>query len=486
MDVNHIDTYESAVILQDFGFYVNGTYNVTFSEINTEKLFYALLLQDDFPLKMLLRVQVEKFCKGQPPIPEILVQIPNTNSTFDFSGKIQEEGIYSPIVYNCGGEHISVVVKQIFRNPDTFLDFRWKNGEFSDIVTSFLSFLILILWFINWFTHFRTNVKIHYFVSSNIIFFCCYQTANYFELSKLDSYDNAATETTLKIIFTILSTSNLFITLLLAAKGWCISRLTLTFKDVFLSVIYVALIDVFNSLLNFGNMMRLDVVWSILAIVSLGLFLRELFISANRLRMHFIGHLYVISNSGIIPNSTPIYAKFKLCNILKYSIVGCFVFVICDACLVLFIEPSFWIDHFVLNIIQLCLSAVLCFIFRFKKNQSEDQFMDFFEEDNECFNDEPQEEIWIGDLEALDLKQILEKEGTVWDSSIKLPKPPKLMKTKQRKNESLEMTLLNHTRRDISQEINGENRSTSEEGEELYDLDNTQRRREDPELYEDI
>ena len=78
--INELDTNERAVILSDFGFEKGGVFNVSFTKIQSKFLHYALLPEEEFPLKMMIKSQADRLCKKIPPIPFALVQIPKWNN----------------------------------------------------------------------------------------------------------------------------------------------------------------------------------------------------------------------------------------------------------------------------------------------------------------------------------------------------------------------------------------------------------------------
>lgn len=426
-----INSPQDAYILDDFGFYENGTFNVTFTDIETKNLSWALLTSFEFSLEIMLSAQAKKFCSGDSK-PGILYEI-NGNNTYKISGIISKKDIYTPFVFNCAGQPMKVTIEQIFRNPDFFIDFRWVDGRIAQIVLIAYSVLFLVGWLINWFLHFRTNVKIHYFITMTLFLCVVYHTLGYKEIEILFDHDTAPSVTPVKIVMFTLYNACLYITLLLASKGWCIYKATLTCKDVFMPIFYVVVYNVFNGLLMFKPTGKFSVIWSIISIIAMVLLLRELIIGINKSRIHFMGHLLVISNAGITPKSTPIYAKYKLYILLKYSIIGCFVFIIIQVCVELFANPFFWIDRLIIEILQALILTVLCIIFRLKNTQSQDQYMQIYEgesdhEDTEVDNAEAPEVLQLSDIETLDIKKLSSKPGIQWEQGMKLPNPPVIKK----------------------------------------------------------
>ena len=158
---------------------------------------------------------------------------------------------------------------------------------------------------------------------------------------------------------------------------------------------------------------------------------------------------------------------------MKYSVVACFAFIILDSCFVLFAEPFFWVNSFIINFIHFSLSVALCIIFRLKKQKSEDQFMQFFEGENQFFTENDPEEIWKGDVKRMDVEKINMKPGQQWTVDMKLPKPPIIKKHKQRKNHHFDIIITSHQSK-YPLETQNENTETDESMIEFSELADAQ------------
>ena len=468
-----INTYQDATLLNDFGFHQFGIFNVTFTNIQTKTLFYALLTESEFPVEMMLAAQAEKFCNGVPPIPKIQYSIPQNND-FSIYGLVETEGVYTPILYNCANEPIVVNVNQIFRNPKNFMDSRWDNTEYSQVICIVYATCLLFYWIVNWFMNFRWKLKIHYFVTTTMIFSLAYIITSLFETNTLKTVDEAPLETILRTIYSILSTACLFITLLLASKGWCIYKAELTFKDIFLSVVYVVIYNTFAVMHSLGFSSRFNIIWSIISLIALTLFLRELIISTNHSKLHFTAYLYVISNAGILPDSTPVYAKYKLYKLLKYSVFACFVYIIIQVCVEIFANPFFWVDRFLLDVLQFGMATILCIIFRLKKEQSQDQYMRLENQgDAQDYEDAPPDVLSLNDVEQIDLKALLKKPGVVWTEGMKLPVAPIIKKTMLKHSDIADSTFRRF------QQSSGENEDGAQIGNEQTERNSNEMELED-------
>ena len=429
--VNKINTAQDAYTLDTFGFLENGTFNVKFTEVLTPMLYYGLLSQDEFPIELLITASASKFCQESPQIPKIRTYVP-TGETYIFNGTIKNKAVYTPIVFNCASNSTIVKIEQVFLNPSTHLDYRWIGGNWTQLGLMIYMCALFVIWMINWIMNFRSNVKIHYFMTFSIIFAICYHACSYKEMVELDKNDSADSATAARIVLSIFDNGCLFIALLLASKGWCVYKEKLSCKDVFLSIIYVVVYMVFNCLYTFADLGRAEIIISLISLIAIGLFLRELIISINASKIHFVAHMYVISNAGINPETTPIYAKYKTYTMLKWSVIVCCVLIITRVCVSLFVNIFFWINQFVLDVILVGMTTTLCFIFRLRKSGSNDQYQMIVDSDFE--QNEP-EELQLQDVEEIDINQFKTKTGIIWEEGMKLPTPPVIIQTQNKKHE---------------------------------------------------
>ena len=251
-----------------------------------------------------------------------------------------------------------------------------------------------------------------------------YHICSYIEFKML-AKDNIARYTTVtRIVLNVLYTSELFITLLLSAKGWCVYRVSLSIKEVFFSIFYGICYTAFNCIITFANLKSADAVLSIIALITIALFIRELIVSINHSKIHFLAYLYVISEAGINPESTPIYAKYRAFIYLKFSVIVCCVFVIARIVVTIFVNVLFWVKQFVLDIVLVLMVSFLCFIFRLKSEKSEDQYQMIEEHDVEGSSPK---NIPISEIRKINITDLTHKAGVDWSQGMKLPASPNIL-----------------------------------------------------------
>jgi hypothetical protein len=138
----------------------------------------------------------------------------------------------------------------------------------------------------------------------------------------LDCTDEAGSLTIARLTLTIVGDSVLAWTLLLAAKGWCIIRDSLSVPDAVKSVVVsVALITFMFLMTERARYGSAILALAVLSLVSFGLFVLEMIRSVNQASMHIMAHRMAMGNAGIAPQTTPLYRKHRLDHIFSYSVV---------------------------------------------------------------------------------------------------------------------------------------------------------------------
>lgn len=428
-----IDTLGDIYILDSFGFKANATFKVTFTNVRTPQLYYALLSENDYPFDFLISTRVKSLCQGAPPVPDFKTYVHHGN-TYEFSGVITKKSVYIPIIYNCASNTTKVTLDEIFINPSSFLDYRWIGSDWSHFGITIYYTLLFIIWTINWCLHCNSRIKIHYFISASIIFGLLYHVSSYVEFIMLAKDNSATISTIVRICFNVSYISILFITLLLSAKGWCVYRVSLSCKEIFFSVLYALCYTAFNCLLTFANIKSADAVLSIIAVLTIALFIRELIVSINHSRLHFLAYLYIISEAGINPESTPIYAKYRAFIYLKISVVVCCVFVIARIVVTIFVSVLFWVKQFVLDFVLVMMLSFMCFIFRLRSDKSADQYQMI--EDGDIDASEPKK-LTMSEIQRINVDELKHKAGIDWSHGMKLPASPCILETDEKTRRKL-------------------------------------------------
>ena len=424
----NIYTSQDAVLLDSFGFNVNGTYNVKFSNLDIPNLYYTLLSKKEFPIDLLLSASASKFCKGTPPIPKISILIPISDN-FTFNGTIEEKNIYTPLVYNCNNDGMKLDLVQIFRNPDSFLDNRWISGDWSQFSLGTFLCIVFLFWIVNWFCHFRTNVKIHYFLTTTLILGISYHISFFLELVKLNKVDESILNTSIRQFLSFCYNAFMYITMLLSIKGWCVYKQHLTMKDMFLSFIYVFLFTACNCVMTFTSLGKYQTIVYLVNMFSLMLLVREFIISLKNSYIHFVAHLYVIANAGVSPTTTPIYAKYRMYYILRFTVIVCCFYIIFRMITGFFSNPFLWIDQLIFDLMQIVMNIILCLTFKLSKSEQDDQYLMLSEDE---YEQTTPEELQLTDIKEIKMSDLKSKTGIAWERGIKLPNAPIIKDTAQR------------------------------------------------------
>ncbi|EAY20512.1 hypothetical protein TVAG_238840 [Trichomonas vaginalis G3] len=221
----------------------------------------------------------------------------------------------------------------------------------------------------------------------------------------------------------------MYITLLLSIKGWCVYKTKLTFKDVFSALIFVLIYTICNCLLALTTLGKAETIIRLVSMFAIMLYVRELVISITKTNIHFIAHLYVISNAGVTPTSTPIYAKYRVYKLLRLAVAFCCFNISVRLITSLFNNPFLWIDQLIFDLMQIAIDIILCVTFKLSKSESNDQYLML--SDDEYEHTKP-EELQLTDIKQISIKELINKTGIAWERGIKLPNAPIIKDTAQR------------------------------------------------------
>jgi hypothetical protein len=122
-DTTKIRSPDGYAVLRDFGFDVGATYNVTFSDFNPTREYCFVLLPSDASF---LSTTIGAPCDGAFPNSHLLG---GSDSVIEISGVINSRAVYRPYLsfLRDGETDLEITVDGIFRNPTSFMDFRWEH-----------------------------------------------------------------------------------------------------------------------------------------------------------------------------------------------------------------------------------------------------------------------------------------------------------------------------------------------------------------------
>ncbi|OHS96608.1 hypothetical protein TRFO_37183 [Tritrichomonas foetus] len=396
-----------------FGFEKGSKYEMKLSNPSSDMVFGLMTKKEVSEYSWFYITGVDqKICHGESSLAKIQTFAGAGNVTV-LSGTIPEKGVYTPFYYGCVPTY-QFYIEVDFKNGDSNLDYRYKPLLFTNPLFIALFGILLILWLINWFTHFTLEVKIHFLLTACFALAVLLRGLYYGFLN--DTKKNGFVSNSVYYsyyAFDIVNTLFILATLLFAASGWCIITKHLQINQMVIPGIFGALFVLGNALNLFLDVGLWNALIGIVTIACLAVYVYYLVKYINDVAFNISAHLYVIKNSGIEPKSTPIYTKYKMFKFYRISLMTfCTMYIIC-----IIIETFFgsilWLPTFAYDFTYFTFYVMLFFIFMMRQRRK-NGYLIFEEGEAEEFSQQDLESINQVDLDG----------GREWDESTPLPPQP--------------------------------------------------------------
>ena len=365
----YINTRISVTHIEDFGFQKGGEMIASISDFSSKRLLYLATNSTLHKNMAQNRDLYKHICSNPENYSEFGVYNVSTLKPGAVLKVIDSQQILYFKILNCDFEKTptaSVTIVHTFWNPGTRLDYRYLGLIGTKKVTLIALIILVVMWLVNWLFHFRVQIWIHYCFTVTFVIAVGLSIIRLFELIYLDRQDTAPVLTPLRISMEVFAAVVFCVTLLLAAKGWCILRDEVSIKELIASMSYTVLSIVLVTLARYVYLGQFEIgVW-IGAMVFIAMFVRELIVSINDASLYIMAHLLAITNAGIEAQSTPIYRKHVMYQTLEWLIMGGFGLVLIKMCVSLFTEMDYWISETLNDVIELIVVAALGFIFRMR------------------------------------------------------------------------------------------------------------------------
>ena len=159
--VHNIKSSLTILRIGDFGFEGNSTFTIKFKEVISNNLVFCFFSEVESTKYASNQILLNHICNSKPKFPLLRYELQNSKIPFEINGTISNPGIYYRIIANCENSDLSppqtiLTFTEIFRNPTSTLDSRWKGiKKFKAIIFSIFSFIFL-LWII------KENFLIHF------------------------------------------------------------------------------------------------------------------------------------------------------------------------------------------------------------------------------------------------------------------------------------------------------------------------------------
>lgn len=442
----------------DFGFQTGGTLNFTWASESGNPLPVRLYCfdyyqYDEWSTNMLLTRNF-RVCPNEPHAnlfywDAVLQEEPQSRFF-----TIEKEGIYYFMVQMCNEtlpEKSYITIDASFANVDGLLDTRLMP-----IITikyvCYPVFAILAIAYVVWLI-LKSKKNIMMIQGALItlpiiyILYCLFQQLTLKRQNASDSYSSLSVGVD---VFGFVYEMVLFIIIVFASSGWCLLNVEIPVKRIVTGCVCVCIYVSSSYLLGFISSIGGQMVMLCCYLGGATGVMYIIWLNTNDDKQQIKAHLMVIENNGIVPQSTPIYQKFKLYSTFVYT-VGCaiYLFILVKTMLVLMGYHYFMVA--IVDIMQFGIIAMLMLIYR-PHGVEIDAYMRRDSGDGE------REEVDLDDLDRYDIEGASNREGMrEWEDGMNLPLEPLVVSSNDRAKRSLFSRSRDETQYTIQQPLNSEN-----------------------------
>jgi hypothetical protein len=424
----HAEYRAPSVYIADFGFYERGIFSVSWNSPPTNSRFRAnfiLFTAAEYDIWSQAHGVASSStwhnCDGTTRR--------QANWTVDFpqgadNGNylIRKKGIYVAIVQHCQKSNSKETywVDAAFVNPDgQELDFRViPSLTVIPIMVALFSLLFIswIVWVIVRKSHF---LRIHLCLILILGLYIIYLVFHEITIQKAQKSEQRSLWILLRVLEAIYDVALLSI-LVIGSSGWCMLNIELTRAGVFSAIggVTVFVVTIFvQNYVEIGAWQILCFAIQILALIWIFRIVRQGTVEAEQQAK---AHLYLITQSGIDPVTTPIYEKWKMVNAQIWVLGMAFLLFLILGDMWPFLDAEEWIFALCNNIIQLVIVVVVMYLYRPRGQQVDEYMQDDRGTEDE---DDNRDEILLDDLDGFNVRT--QRGGmTHWQYGMQLPRQP--------------------------------------------------------------
>ncbi|OHS93563.1 hypothetical protein TRFO_40194 [Tritrichomonas foetus] len=425
------------LFLEDFGFQKNGIFTINISSSKHKQIYIAVANSYETSTIMAITMGTETYdCSTISRL--FQVNYSKTLTLNDGFGSYSEiigyKSYYTPIFISCDNSGSYYQFSLSFLNPNSHLDYRIIPCIYTKPVSSSLFGLLLVVWLINWLCNFTLKNSLHTYLTITFVFTLLSSIISFFEIYHNHRSDDYSTLTPVSMVFRAIQEVCLLSAMMMAAKGWCIIIDTVNWVGIFLSIVY-SLIFIVPMLLIDYMYYSLYVQIGLLFVGFCGamLYYHELVKSIREALHVVVAHLLVISQSGINPETTPIYAKCRMFRTISMAVLFYFVLLMFKTIFGKTLIIPYWIIILIYDIVTLALMTTAAWIFRLKKTTRNGYMM-------VADGENVPTELNLEDIANLNANSDEVRQGTaVWQEGMVLPPQPIIIRASRH-----ETSITNH------------------------------------------
>jgi hypothetical protein len=398
----------------DFGFLVDGKYSLTLHQ-SSSRVVFGLLSPDELKRAQKLEPNSTLVFLGNESIGEI--QSIYTNESKTITGAITKKNVYTIFCYSPFSSSAKLLMSADFSNPTSRLDYRAMPSLVEMPVAIAAFSVVLLFWLGNWFINCNLRIYIHYCLTVTFTLGVIARVISFVNLKHTEVSDTSLTLQSVSVAFRVIFLVAIYTVILLCAKGWCIVRQSVRIVEfvraITLAVAYIVMQTVLD-LVTLASWLKVGLL--LLVIICMILYVRELFRSIHLAEMYIMAHLLEISNSGIDPETTPVWQKQRMFNRLQLCVIAYFVAIFVQIAVELFVGDVQWVMTMMQDLADLTILIAIAIVYRLRGGNRHG-FTLIEETDDEMY-------IGLTDFEPMETPRRFQRGGRRWESGMILPPPP--------------------------------------------------------------
>jgi hypothetical protein len=281
---------------------------------------------------------------------------------------------------------------------------------------------MLAAWIVNWILHCTLKNYLHLMLSFVFSLELVYLVIGYSSIEVLNRSDAPTALSGARIGLFVILELGLLTFLIICANGYLIVTRTFAKGKIVIAVVYSIFLIVPLILSELFSFERWDFVVVALCLLGILLYYQAILAAIHDATAVVLGHLLLIARSGIIVETTPIYAKFRMFKAISWLVVLYFVFV----CVLLGLnemgDAPFWVTDCLKDVLNILVIGVAGVVFRLTKAMNEGYQMVALEEDGA--------EIGREEIEGLTVDSHQLRQGQKrWEEGMELPPQPRIVES---------------------------------------------------------
>ncbi|KAK8899791.1 hypothetical protein M9Y10_002113 [Tritrichomonas musculus] len=297
----NIKSSSTVLKIGDFGFEINSTFYVKFTEVGSNSLIYCFFTEEEFSKYPLAQIPISKICHTNSFFPKLRFEISSSKIPFFINGTISNAGVYSQIIANCeSSEFLPLPIKlsftEIFKNPTSTLDSRWKGIKKIKVIIVSIFSLDLLFWFIKLANQPSSLSKLQILLSFTFLSYLFALISRTLEFSQLEYYDKDSGLTIARKIVTFIHVFLLYLSILLISKGWCliVNRVS---AEIFYYVFLILLFDIMLFLIDLTSFSSFNITFIVISVFCASLILHKIIFSLIEVRQYLLSKMISIINT---------------------------------------------------------------------------------------------------------------------------------------------------------------------------------------------